>query len=88
MEQDEIVHHRWEGLAVADLVFQEDDGVGIADGGFQQALGVGGEIGRDDLETRYVRVPGVVLAVLGGDAGGGAVGAAEDVGEPIWPPAM
>ena len=65
-------------MAVDHLVLEEDDGVRVADGGLQQALGVGRVIGRDDLQAGHVGVPGrIVLAVLGADAGGGAVRAAE-----------
>jgi hypothetical protein len=60
------------------LVLEEDDGVGIADRRLHQALGVGGVIGRHDLQARDLGVPGrIVLAVLGADAAGGAVRAAE-----------
>ena len=78
--QHEIVELRHvEGLAVEDLVLEEDDRVRIADRGLEQALGVGGRVGLDDLQARDVAVPGgIVLAVLGGDARRGAVRAAED----------
>ena len=66
------------GMAVQHLVFEEDDRVGIADRGLQQALVVGGRERRDHLQARNLRVPGrVILAVLGGDAGRGAVRATE-----------
>ena len=66
------------GMAVQHLVLEEDHGVGIADRGLQQALVVGRRIRRDHLQAGDLRVPGrIVLAVLGGDAGGGAVGPAE-----------
>ncbi len=59
-------------------MLQEDDRVRVADGGLEQALGVGRVIGRDHLQAGHVGVPGrIVLAVLGGHAGGRAVGAAE-----------
>ena len=77
--QDEVVdlRHR-EGLAVENLVLEEDHRVGIADRRLEQALRVGGGVGRDHLEARHVGVPrGVVVAVLGADTSGGAVGAAE-----------
>ena len=66
------------GMAVQHLVFEEDDGVGIADRGLQQALVIGGRKRRDHLQARNLRVPGrVILAVLGSDAGGGAIRPAE-----------
>ena len=66
------------GMAVQHFVLEEDHRIGIADRGLQQALVVGGRKRRDHLEARDLRVPGrIVLAVLGGDAGGGAVRAAE-----------
>ena len=72
----ELGHRR--GMAVEDFVFQEDHRIGIADRGLQQALGVGGIRGRDHPQTRNVREPGrIILAVLGGDARGGAVRPAE-----------
>ena len=76
---DEVVElGHVEALAVEHLVLEEHDRVGIADRGLEQALGVGGAVGGHDLEARAVRVPAAVfLAVLGADAGGGAVGAAE-----------
>ena len=65
-------------LAVEHLVLEEDHRVRVADRGLQQALGVGGVVGRDHLQARHVGVPaGIVLAVLGRDARGRAVGAAE-----------
>ena len=65
-------------VAVEHLVLEEDHRVGVADRRLEQALGVGGVVGRDHLQARHVGVPaGVVLAVLGGDARGGAVRAAE-----------
>jgi hypothetical protein len=49
---DEVVELRHvAGVAVEDLVLEEDHRVRIADRGLEQALGVGGRIGRDDLET-------------------------------------
>ena len=82
--------------AVHHLVLEEDDGVGIADGGLQQALGIGGVIGGDDLQAGDVGVPGgIVLAVLGTHAAGGAVRPAEHDAAPgsgrptctaSWPP--
>ena len=54
-------------------------GFGSRDRALQQALGVGGGVGGDDLQTGHRRVPGrIILAVLRADAGGGAVGTAED----------
>ena len=70
-----------EALAVQDLVLEEHHRVGIADRGLEQPLGVGGGIGRDHLQPRHARIPGgEILAVLGGDAGGGAVRSAEHDG--------
>ena len=80
--QHEIVDlgHR-EGAAIDDLVFQEDHRIGIADRGLEQALGVGGGIRRDHFHAGHRGIPGgIILAVLGADAGGGAVGAAEHDG--------
>ena len=76
---DEVVElGHVEALAVEHLVLEEHDRVGIADRGLEQALGVGRAVGGHDLQARAVGVPGAVfLAVLGADAGGGAVGAAE-----------
>ncbi|KIT81871.1 hypothetical protein QT20_00100, partial [Staphylococcus aureus] len=60
------------------LVLEEDHRIGIADRGLEQALVVGGRVRRDHLEARDLRIPGgVVLAVLGGDTGGGTVRAAK-----------
>ena len=54
-------------------------GFGIADRGLEQALGVGRRVGHDHLQARDMAVPGgIVLAVLGGDARGRTVRAAED----------
>ena len=65
--------------AIEHFVFEDEDGVGIADRGFQQALGIGRVRGGDDLEAGDVGIPGgIALRVLGCDAGGCAVGAAED----------
>ena len=65
-------------LAVEQLVLEEDDRVVGADRGLEQALGVGRAIGRDHDQPGHVRVPAaVILAVLGADAAGGAVGPAE-----------
>lgn len=67
-----------EGLAVQQLVLEEDGGVGVADGGLEQALGVLGAPGGDDLEAGNAAVPrAVVLGVLGRHAGGEAVGSTE-----------
>lgn len=67
-----------EGLAVEELVLEDDDGVGVANGSLHQALGVLGAPGADDLEAGNGAVPGrVVLGVLGSDTGGEAVGATE-----------
>ena len=61
-------------LPVKDFIFEEDNGIGVADRGFEQALGVGGGMRSYDFEAWNVRIPGrVVLAVLGGDAGGGSI---------------
>ncbi len=69
------------GVAVEHLVLEEDDGIGIADRGLQEALVVGGRVRRDHLQARNLRVPGrIVLAVLRGDARGGAVRPAEHDG--------
>ena len=66
------------GMAVQHFVFEEDHRIGIADRGLQQALVVGGRKRRDHLQAGDLRIPGrVILAVLGGDAGGGAVRPAE-----------
>ncbi len=52
---DEIVELRHRrGLAVEDLVLEEDDRVGIADRGLQQALGVGRRVRRHDLQAGHV----------------------------------
>ena len=78
--QDKVVE-LWhvERLAVEDLVLEEDHRIGIADSCLEQAFRIGGGIGNDDTEAGYTGVPGrIVLAVLGGDAGGSAVGAAEN----------
>src|SRR5215470_7947568 len=65
-------------LPIKDFIFEKDNGIGVADRGFEQALGVGGGMGSYDLEAWNVRVPGrVVLAVLGGDAGGWSIRPAE-----------
>ena len=65
-------------MAVQHFVFEEDHRIGIADRGLQQALVVGGRKRRDHLQAGNLRVPGrIILAVLGGDAGGGAVRPAE-----------
>ena len=79
---EEIVHlGHLEALTVEDLVFEEDDGVGIANGALEQTLGVGGGVGHHHLEAGDLGVPGrEVLAVLGADAGGRAIGAAEHDG--------
>jgi hypothetical protein len=62
-------------------VLEEDDGVRVADRGLEQTLGVGGVIRSDDLQARHLGVPGgIVLAVLGADAAGGAVRTAEHDG--------
>lgn len=67
-----------EGLAVQQLVLEDDGGVGVADGGLEQALGVLGAPGGDDLEAGDAAVPrAVVLGVLGCHTGGEAVGATE-----------
>lgn len=67
-----------EGLAVHELVLEDDGGVGVADGGLEQALCVLGAPGAHDLEARDAAVPrAIVLRVLGRHAGGEAVGAAE-----------
>ena len=81
LEDEVLIGRDVEGLAVEHLVFEEDDRIGVFDGGAQQALGVGGAVGREDEEAGAVGIPGgIVLAVLGADAGGGAIGAAEDDG--------
>lgn len=67
-----------EGLAVHELVLEDDDGVGVADGGFEQTLGVLGGPRGDDLQTGDGTVPAAeILGVLGGDTGSETVGAAE-----------
>lgn len=67
-----------EGLAVHQLVLENDDGVGVADSGLEKTLGILGAPGRDDLEAGNAAVPGgVVLGVLGTDTGSEAVGATE-----------
>ena len=77
--QHEVIEFRHrERLTVKNFVFEEDDRIGIADRGFQQALGVGRGVGRDHDQAGNLRIPGrVILAVLGGDARGGAVRSAE-----------
>ena len=80
--QHEIVDlgHR-KGPAIDDFIFQEDHRIGIADRRLEQALGVGGGIRRDHRHAGHRGIPGgIILAVLGADAGGGAVGAAEHDG--------
>ena len=59
-----------EALAVEDLVLEEDHGVRITNGGLQEALRISGAVGLHHLEAGDVAVPGgIVLAVLGADAG-------------------
>ena len=80
-----IIRHI-KALPVEDFVFQEYHRIGVADGRFQQTLGVRPRPRRDHLEPRDMGEPrGVALRVLGGDAGGGAVGTAEDDRRPHLP---
>ena len=77
--QDEVVElgHR-KRAPIGDFVLEKDHWVGIADRGLEQTLRVGGEIRRDHLQSRNVRIPRrIVLTVLRGDAGGRAVWSAE-----------
>ena len=80
--EDEVVELRHlEALAVEDLVLEEHDGSRIADRRLQEALGVGCGVRRDHLQPRHMRIPGgVILAVLRGDARGGAIGSPEHDG--------
>src|SRR5262249_42771505 len=73
-----IVRYR-EAFAVNEFVLEKDNGVWIADSGLQQALVVGAGVRRNDLEAGNMRIPArIALRMLRGDAGGDAVGSAED----------
>jgi hypothetical protein len=70
-----------EGLAVEDLILEEDDGVRVADRGLQQAFRISRRERHDHLEARHVGVPGgVIVAVLCADARCCAIGATEHDG--------
>ena len=70
-----------EALAVEDFIFEEDHRIGIADRRLHQALGIRRRIGHHHLQAGDGAIPrGIVLAVLGADAGGGTIGAAEHDG--------
>ena len=60
-------------------MFQEDHRVGVADRRFQQSLGVESGIGGKHQQAGDMGKPtGVTLGMLGGDSGGGAIGAPEN----------
>ena len=60
------------------LVLQDNYRVGVTDGGLQQTLCVLGAVRRNDLQSRDAAIPrSVILRVLGGNAGGKAVGSTE-----------
>ncbi len=88
--QNPVIHLRHiEGLAVEDLVLEEDDRVFVADRGLQEALRIRCGIGLDHLEAGDLAVPRrIILAVLGGHARRRPVRATEDDGQPNWPPDM
>ena len=73
-----VVRGHFEFVPIKDFVFEKNDRVRIADGALQKPLGVGRRIRHDDFEPRNMRIPrGIILAVLRGDARGGAIGAAK-----------